>query len=98
MSVNVQAMKKIAQIFVAFSEKLNFTYPCVMANFSASLFETANINRFSFPVQQNELIKVNESRKQIMKSNYSILSVSFVFWKNPGLHNLLSRFTDLQRL
>ena len=24
--------------------------------------------------------------------------VSFVFWKNPGLHSLLSRFTDLYHL
>ena len=55
-----------------------------------------------FPLVGDHL-KVSKSRKQIMmskkrtklSSGYYPECVLFVFWKNPGLHNLLSRFTDL---
>ena len=53
------------------------------------------------------VIKVSKSRKQIKMSlifpkknnethlGYYPEGVLFVFWKNPGLHNLLSRLSDL---
>ena len=52
------------------------------------------------------VVKVSKSRKQMMKSwsfpkneirpGYYPKCVWFVFWKNPGFHSLLSRFTDLK--
>ena len=58
-----------------------------------------------FSAARSAALKVSKSRKQIMMSlilqkrseAYSryYYTISFIFWKNPGLYNLLSRFTDL---
>ena len=46
---------------------------------------------------KKKYVVLDSSKKPTLGQFYVLkIAPSFVFWKNPGRHNLLLRFTDLQ--